>query len=149
MHELQVTESILAIALRHAAMNNVEKILSIQLRVGELSDLENEWLQKYYDYLSKDTIADGAILKIERTPVVMICDDCAHSFQINIKEMKETLPIEIKSELDRISPKYEVYVVPMLNDGCTGCFIKLPVGVANNVKNPNECIFCPNCHRYL
>ena len=89
MHELQVTESILAIALKHATANRVEKILSIQLRVGELSDLENEWIQKYFDYLSKDTIADGAILKIERTPVAMKCGNCSNSFTINVKEMKE------------------------------------------------------------
>jgi hydrogenase nickel incorporation protein HypA/HybF len=89
VHELQVTESILAIALKHAAANDAEKILSIQLKIGELSDIENEWIQKYFDYLSKDTIASGATLDIERTPVVMQCDQCSHSFAINIKEMKE------------------------------------------------------------
>ena len=67
----------------------------------------------------------------------------------DIEEMKKTLPSDIQGEISRISPKYELFVVPMLNDGCTGCFIKLPVGLASNVKNPNEYIFCPNCHRYL
>ena len=89
MHELQVTQRILDIVLRHAQANSVNKVLSIQLEIGELSDLENEWVQKYFDYLSKDTIADNAKLKIERTPVVMKCDDCAHSFEINIKEIKD------------------------------------------------------------
>ena len=50
MHELQVTESILDIVLRHAEANQVNKILSIQLKVGELSDLEDEWIQRYFDY---------------------------------------------------------------------------------------------------
>lgn len=67
----------------------------------------------------------------------------------DIAEMKESLPSEIQHELSRISQKYDLFVVPMLNDCCTGCFIKLPVGIASNIKNPNECIFCPNCHRYL
>jgi mannitol/fructose-specific phosphotransferase system IIA component (Ntr-type) len=67
----------------------------------------------------------------------------------DIEELKKDLPGNIRNELSRISPKYELFVVPMLNDGCTGCFIKLPVGVANNVRNTNECVFCPNCHRYL
>jgi mannitol/fructose-specific phosphotransferase system IIA component (Ntr-type) len=67
----------------------------------------------------------------------------------DIAEMKKSLPSEVQHELSRISPKYELFVVPMLNDCCTGCFIKLPVGIANNIKNPNECVFCPNCHRYL
>jgi len=89
MHELQVTESILDIVLKHAEANQVSKVLSIQLKVGELSDLENEWLQRYFDYLSKDSIAEGAKLKIERTPVVMKCEECSNTYEINIKEMDE------------------------------------------------------------
>ncbi len=89
MHELQVTQRILDIVLRHAQANGASRIISIQLKIGELSDLENEWVQKYFDHLSKDTIAKNAKLKIERAPVVMKCDDCEHSFEINIKEIKD------------------------------------------------------------
>ena len=89
MHELQVTERILDIVLRHAKTNNVSKILSIQLQIGELSDLENEWVQRYFDYLSKDTLAENAKLVIERTPVVMRCDSCSISFEVNLKENKD------------------------------------------------------------
>jgi len=89
MHELQVTKSILNIVLRHAQKNGANKVISVQLKIGELSDLENEWIQKYFDYLSKDTIAQNAKLKIERIPVVIKCDSCGHSFEINIKELKD------------------------------------------------------------
>ncbi len=89
MHELQVTERILDIVVKHAEANAVQKVLSIQLKVGELSDLENEWIQRYFDYLSKGTIAENAKLKIERIPVVMQCDECSHSFQVDIKQVKE------------------------------------------------------------
>ena len=89
MHELQVTQRILDIVLRHAKTNGVNKVISIELKIGELSDLEDEWVQGYFDYLTKDTIAKNAKLKIERTPVVMKCDNCEHSFEINIKEIKD------------------------------------------------------------
>ena len=89
MHELQVTESILNIALKHAEPANVTKIAKIHLEIGELSDLENEWIQHYFDYLSKDTIAQGAQLKIQRTPVVMECDECFHAFNVDIKQAKD------------------------------------------------------------
>jgi len=91
MHELTVTESILNIALKHANSNNVEWIVSISLRIGELSDLINEWVQRYFDYLSKDTIAEGAKLDIERSPVVFRCDGCEKSFQVDIKKIKEVI----------------------------------------------------------
>ena len=91
MHELPVTESILNIALKHANSNNVERIVSISLRIGELSDLVNEWVQRYFDYLSKDTIAEGAKLDIERSPVVFRCDRCEKSFQVDLKKIKEVI----------------------------------------------------------
>jgi hydrogenase nickel incorporation protein HypA/HybF len=89
MHELQVTHKILDVVLRHAQANGANKVVSIQLKIGELSDLEDEWIQKYFDYISKDTIAQNAMLVIERIPVVMKCNDCAHSFKVNIKQMKD------------------------------------------------------------
>jgi hydrogenase nickel incorporation protein HypA/HybF len=89
MHELQVTHRILDIVLRHGQANGVNKVVSIQLKIGELSDLENEWIQKYFDHISKGTLAENATLKIERTPVVMKCNDCAHSFNVNIRQIKD------------------------------------------------------------
>ena len=113
MHELQVTERILDIVVRHAEENSVQKVLSIQLRIGEMSDLENEWIQKYFDYLSKDTIADGAKLKIEKTPVVMQCDECAHSFEINIKEQKEIQCPECNNKKCSLVSGREYYIKDM------------------------------------
>ena len=89
MHELPVTERILDIIVSHAKRNNVQKVVSVNLRVGELSDLENEWIQHYFDYLAKDSVAEGAKLVIERVPVVMRCNGCTNSFQVDVKEMKE------------------------------------------------------------
>lgn len=67
----------------------------------------------------------------------------------NISEMRDILPPEVCAEYDRIADRYEIFVVPMINDTCTGCFMKLPVGVASNVKNTSQCISCPSCHRFL
>ncbi|MGZ6226432.1 MAG: hydrogenase maturation nickel metallochaperone HypA [Syntrophales bacterium] len=87
MHELPITESILKIVLKHAEMNNVRKVMAIHLQVGKLSDLENDWIQRYFDYLSKGTLAEGAKLKIERTPVVMQCNACSTSYEADMARM--------------------------------------------------------------
>jgi len=91
MHELQVTHRILDIVLRHAQANGANKVVTIQLKIGELSDLENQWLQKYFNHISEGTLAQNAVLKIERTPVIMKCNDCTCSFEINIRKIKDTL----------------------------------------------------------
>jgi len=88
MHELQVTESILNIALKYSPANKVKKIIAIHLTIGELSELENEWIQRYFDYLSKGTIAQEAKLVIERSPIRMKCDSCNYEFQIKRDDIR-------------------------------------------------------------
>jgi len=90
MHELPVTERILNIVLKHAERNQVNRVVSITLTVGELSELEDEWIQHYFDYLSKDTIAAGAKLNIERMPIVMRCNACGHSVSIKRADLGQT-----------------------------------------------------------
>jgi len=87
MHELPVTESILKIVLKHAQANDVRKVRTIRLKVGKLSDLEDEWIQRYFDYLSKGTVSEGARLEIERTPIIMQCNACSESYQVEAAEM--------------------------------------------------------------
>ncbi len=88
MHELPVTERILEVALRHAAGHDIKRIAVIHLKIGELSDLEAEWVQHYFDYLSRGTLAENARLAIRRTPIVLSCDACHCNFEVK----KEGLP---------------------------------------------------------
>jgi hydrogenase nickel incorporation protein HypA/HybF len=89
MHELAVTEGILKVVLRHAAMNGASRVVGIGLRIGELSDLADEWLQRYFDYLSRDTIAAGAHIRVERIPVVFRCEACGETFPVKLSETKD------------------------------------------------------------
>jgi hydrogenase nickel incorporation protein HypA/HybF len=86
MHELAVTESILKIVVKHAKTNNANKVVRINLRIGEMTDFIGEYIQHYFDYLSKDTIAEGAMLVIEQSPVVFHCTDCDMTFQVSLKD---------------------------------------------------------------
>jgi hydrogenase nickel incorporation protein HypA/HybF len=85
MHELGVTKKILAIVLDRARENGVQRVLSVRLAVGELSDLEDTWLQRYFDHLSRDTVAQGATLRVTRIPVRFECAECGDLFQIDIR----------------------------------------------------------------
>jgi hydrogenase nickel incorporation protein HypA/HybF len=86
MHELAVIDSILSVVLRHVQANQVSKVVSVGLRVGEMSDLEDEWMQRYFDYRSQSTPAEGAKLNIERVPVTVKCTACNHVHTINVRE---------------------------------------------------------------
>jgi len=113
MHELPITESILKIVLTHAKKNDVRQVLAIHLRIGKLSDLEDEWLQRYFDYLSKGTVAKGAKLKIERTPITLQCNLCTASYPVEIANMSDAVcPACGKNDSKLISGR-EYYIKDM------------------------------------
>jgi hydrogenase nickel incorporation protein HypA/HybF len=89
MHELPITEGILKIVLKHAEVNNVRQVMTIHLRIGMLSDLEDEWIQRYFDYLSKGTVAQGAQLKIERMPIKVQCSSCCASYETEVAKLDD------------------------------------------------------------
>ena len=52
MHELSVTNSIVDTVVRYATKNGVKRVSTIRLGIGELSDMNEEWIQRYYDNCS-------------------------------------------------------------------------------------------------
>lgn len=92
MHELPITEEILNISLRHAQRNGAKRILRIYLVIGELSDLIDEWVQRYFEHLAKETIAKEAKLVIERVPITVMCESCDKPFVVDKKEMDFNCP---------------------------------------------------------
>jgi hydrogenase nickel incorporation protein HypA/HybF len=82
VHELPVIDSILTIVLKHAASNHAHRVISVTLMIGEMSDLEEAWMQHYFNYLSQDTVAESALLKVIKVPVQVECSECHHRFEI-------------------------------------------------------------------
>jgi len=80
MHELGITRDILAIVLRYAQANNVTSVRAIDLEIGGLSDLEGEWIQRYFSRLSAGTPAEDAVIRVEKLPVVFTCNSCSTVF---------------------------------------------------------------------
>ncbi|MFP3898770.1 MAG: hydrogenase maturation nickel metallochaperone HypA [Dehalococcoidia bacterium] len=76
MHELGITESILNIALAKANEAKAGKILHINLVIGELSGFVPDCIQFYFDFLGRDTAAEGAGLHFELVPTELRCRDC-------------------------------------------------------------------------
>jgi hydrogenase nickel incorporation protein HypA/HybF len=81
MHELAVTENIVNITLAKAGEAQANKIIKINLVVGELSGFVPDCIQFYFDSLSKNTIAQGAALHFESVPAQLRCRDCSTVFR--------------------------------------------------------------------
>jgi len=80
MHELSVTQGMLDIALEKAKEAQASRIKTINLVIGELSSIIDDCVQFYFDFLSKDSIAGGAILSFTRIPMKVRCRNCGLSF---------------------------------------------------------------------
>ena len=92
MHELPVIENILKVVLAHAAKHRVRKVVAIHLEVGELSDLEDQWMQHYFDHLSKGSRAEKAKLVIERIPARLQCAQCGEIFPFTANDESNACP---------------------------------------------------------
>lgn len=113
MHEMPVVESIVDIVLRHAQANQAQRVVSVSLMVGDMSDLEEEWLQRYFEFFSCDTLAEGAQLKVTRTPVVLACSECGHQITVSKEEISNADCPSCHSQRFNLQSGHEYYIKEM------------------------------------
>jgi hydrogenase nickel incorporation protein HypA/HybF len=80
MHELAITENIVAIATDASASRQVK---IITLKIGELSGVEPEAVRFCFDIVSKGTVTEGARLEIIKIPAMIRCRKCSCDFHLN------------------------------------------------------------------
>jgi hydrogenase nickel incorporation protein HypA/HybF len=80
MHELSITEEILNIAIAKAREAKAEKVIQINLVIGDASSIVGECVQFCFDFVSKASIAEGAKLNFQRIPLQMKCRNCGCIF---------------------------------------------------------------------
>lgn len=89
MHELPVTKEIMQIALKYAKDNNALKIVRVTVKVGEIRDMIEHVTQRYWDYISRDTIAEGAKIKFNYVPIRFLCEDCGKLYEVDIRSLNK------------------------------------------------------------
>ncbi len=82
MHELAITQNILDIALRHARQSGARQITDLYLVIGQLSSVVDDSVQFYWDFISKDTPAEGAQLHFRRVPARLRCQECEREYAL-------------------------------------------------------------------
>jgi hydrogenase nickel incorporation protein HypA/HybF len=70
----------LELVLKEAEKNEAEKVEKINLVIGEMSGVVDECVRFYFDFLSKDTIAEGASLSFRMVPMTVRCRICQRVF---------------------------------------------------------------------
>lgn len=82
VHELSVAEAVLEITLRHAEQANARRVVAIDIVIGQLASIVDDSLQFYWDIISKDSIARGALLNFHRKPAKLQCKKCDNIYPL-------------------------------------------------------------------
>jgi hydrogenase nickel incorporation protein HypA/HybF len=70
----------LDLVLEQARKVGAERVEKVDLVIGEMSGIVDECVEFYFEFLSKDTIADGAILSFKMIPMQARCRNCGELF---------------------------------------------------------------------
>lgn len=90
MHEMAITGNIVDAVVKHAAQAGATRVVSVDLVVGELRDIVDELMQGAFRHLARGTVAEDAVLRIEKVPLRAQCRDCNLVFPANLRR-PETL----------------------------------------------------------
>jgi len=90
MHELSLAESVVQIVEETARRNGGTRVSSVTLEVGALAGVEIDALRFCFDAASRESVAAGAALVIERPEGRAWCMPCGES--VRLAELGEPCP---------------------------------------------------------
>ncbi|MER2566976.1 MAG: hydrogenase maturation nickel metallochaperone HypA [Myxococcaceae bacterium] len=82
MHEVALAQSIVDIVREQARANQADCVKAVFLRIGALANVEPEALSFGFESAARGTIAEGALLQIERTPGSAFCAGCGADVKV-------------------------------------------------------------------
>ncbi|MEM7555259.1 MAG: hydrogenase maturation nickel metallochaperone HypA [Cyanobacteria bacterium P01_A01_bin.84] len=80
MHELGITQNIVAIVTERAEGKKVQRVL---LEIGKLSAIMPEAIRFCFDIISENTVLEGANLEIIETDGIGKCLKCGREFHLD------------------------------------------------------------------
>jgi hydrogenase nickel incorporation protein HypA/HybF len=84
MHEFSISNEIVRNVLDTAKKNGGQRVLSIQLEIGELALLNVEQVTFWIHELFKGTVAEGAKVKVKTIKARIRCESCGYKGGMNL-----------------------------------------------------------------
>ncbi|MDW8308745.1 MAG: C4-type zinc ribbon domain-containing protein, partial [Verrucomicrobiales bacterium] len=66
-----------------------------------------------------------------------------------VAELRSKIPPQILGHYDRLRVRGKKGIVPVVNQVCTGCHMRLPLAVVMTLKRGDDIQLCDTCGRYL
>jgi hydrogenase nickel incorporation protein HypA/HybF len=82
MHEMSIAQSVIHIVNDVMVKNQATALRSVHLQVGQLSAVVPESLRFCFEVITSGTNMEGAVLKMDITPLMGYCPACDEEFEI-------------------------------------------------------------------
>jgi hydrogenase nickel incorporation protein HypA/HybF len=83
MHELSIAQNIVEIVAEYAKKNNAKRVTEIILDIGAVSGVIPDNLEFAWEISVKNTIAEGALIKINFIEAKAVCLECNKEFKLD------------------------------------------------------------------
>lgn len=90
MHELSVSSAILETVLKHA---EGRKVTAVEMKIGRLRQVVPDSLTFYFEIVSRDTFAEGAVLELDLIDGLLRCEACTTEWDPAPKPAEEEADI--------------------------------------------------------
>ncbi|MFH2001426.1 MAG: hydrogenase maturation nickel metallochaperone HypA [Planctomycetota bacterium] len=88
MHELSIATQLIRQVMEHAVQSRLVRIDEVELEVGALQMIVPDALDLAFQVLSKDTLAEGAVLRLVEVPLKAECRTCSRLFTATIESFQ-------------------------------------------------------------
>lgn len=85
MHEMSYVRPLVETILEECARNNVREVRRINLSIGEMLDMVEEYIPGLVCFLGRGTPIENAEVRIARVPFYVRCIDCGDIFKIDVR----------------------------------------------------------------
>lgn len=89
MHELPITKSIFKSVVKKADSVGAKSVKRVVLEIGILRDYVPEFVQRYWDYISPGSIAEGSVIEIREINAVAACGQCGNEYTITREQISD------------------------------------------------------------
>ena len=89
MHELPLAKTIFSTVLKKAEECGAKAVVRVCIESGELREYVELILQKYWDYISRGSIAEGARIELISIPATVRCAQCGGVYGIEAESLAD------------------------------------------------------------
>lgn len=90
MHEMAYLKRVLDVVVDAGQKDGAKEIDAIYLTVGEMRDFVDDFVQGFFSYLARGTIAQNAKIVMNRVPMTVRCNKCGTIYHFDIHDDSST-----------------------------------------------------------